>query len=75
MGVHCGNVPVKNNVNFFLFKKAKYAMHSSCTLKLSLCSSLAPFCLAYLFAFAPLGLKETETTATQANSSQKKVLS
>ena len=50
-------------------------MHSSCTLKPSLCSSLAPFCLAHLFAFALLGLKEMETTATQANSSQKKVLS
>ena len=75
MGVRCGNVPVKNNVNCFLFKKAEYAMHSSCTLKPSLCSSLAPFCLAHLFAFAPLGLKETETTAIQANSSQKKVLS
>ena len=49
-------------------------MHSSCTLKPSLRSSLAPFCLVHLFAFALLGLKETETTATQANSSQKKVL-
>ena len=73
MGVRCGNVPVKNNVNCVLFKRL--SMHSSCTLKPSLRSSLAPFCLAYLFAFAPLGLKEKETTATQANSSQKKVLS
>ena len=69
--MHCGNVPVKNNVNYcFLFKKAKYA-YSSCTLKPSLHSSLAPFCLAHLFAFAPLGLKETETSATQANSLEK----
>ena len=49
-------------------------MHSSFTLKPSLHSSLSPFCLVHLFAFAPLGLKETETSATQANSSQKKVM-
>ena len=45
-------------------------MHSSCTLKPSLCSSLAPF----VSCISLLGLKEKETTATQANSSQKKVL-
>ena len=49
----------------------RLSMHSSCTLKPSLHSSLAPFCLAHLFAFAPLGLKETETSATQANSLEK----
>ena len=69
-GVLCGNVHIKNNANCFLFQKAKYAQpYTLAQPAQHSCSFLS----RTSFVLAPLGLKEMEMSAMQANSIGKKI--
>ena len=70
-GVLCGNVHIKYNANCFLFQKAKYAQpYTLAQPAQHSCSFLS----RTSFVLAPLGLKEMEMSAMQANSIGKKYL-
>ena len=69
-GVLCGNVHIKYNANCFLFQKAKYAQpYTLAQPAQHSCSFLSQTS----FVLAPLGLKEMEMSAMQANSIGKKI--
>ena len=69
-GVLCGNVHIKYNANCFLFQKAKYAQpYTLAQPAQHSCSFLS----RTSFVLAPLGLKEMEMSAMQANSIGKKI--